>query len=81
MEKEKKEVEDPGEQADDKESKATEQSEEGSSLTTEQKTEDLDEMISSMLMQDFDREVVEKGICEPGTALPAYFKQFYQTSK
>ena len=60
MEKEKKEVEDPGEQADDKESKATEQSEEGSSLTTEQKTEDLDEMISSMLMQDFDREVVEK---------------------
>ena len=60
MKKEKKEVKDPGEQADDEESKATEQSEEGASWTTEQKTEDLDEMISSTSTQDFDREVVEK---------------------
>ena len=60
MKKEKKEVKDPGEQADDEESKATEQSEEGASLTTEQKMEDLDETILSMSMQDFDREVMEK---------------------
>ena len=58
--------EDEGAQADDKQSKegtepSQEQGEEGASQMTEQKMEDPDEMISSTLTQDFDREVVERG--------------------
>ena len=57
--------EDEGAQADDEQSKegtepSQEQDKESASQMTEQKTEDPDEMISSTLTQDIDREVVER---------------------
>ena len=55
-------VEEEAEQADDEQSEplTTAETEPGTSLTTEQETEDKDDTISNTLTQDFDREKVER---------------------
>ena len=59
---EERDVEEEAEQADDKQSEplTTAGTEPGTSLTTEQETEDKDETIFSTSTQDFDREKVER---------------------
>ena len=57
-----RDVEEEAEQADDEQSEplTTAETEPGTSLTAKQETEDRDEMISSTLTQDFDREKMER---------------------
>ena len=59
---EERNIEEEAEQADDEQSEQLTKAgtEPGTSLTTEQETEDKDEMISSTSTQDFDREKVER---------------------